>query len=144
MSSFSDMRVLVTGGNGFIGSHLVRRLAGEGAAVHVLSRSDENIRGMENVVFHKADIRDYDSVKGVVDEAEPEKVFHLAAMVNLSRELKDMKPVMETKINGTLNLLGALDGKDYDCFVNTGTCEEYGSKTPPFIEDMHTRPISHY
>lgn len=144
MSSLGGANVLITGGNGFIGSHLVKRLAGEGAAVHVLSRSDENIRGMENVIFHKADIRDYGVVKNAVNEAEPEKIFHLAAIVNVSREMKDMKPVMETKINGTLNLLNALDGTDYDCFINTGTCEEYGSNPPPFREDMPPRPISHY
>ncbi len=144
MSSLGGASVLVTGGNGFIGSHLVERLADEGAAVHVLSRSDVNIRGMGNVIFHKADIRDYGAVKNVVNEAEPKKIFHLAAMVNLSREMKDLKPVMETKINGTLNLLNALDGIDYDCFINTGTCEEYGSNHPPFREDMTPRPISHY
>src|SRR3989338_6571395 len=144
MSSLGGIRVLVTGGNGFIGSHLAERLAGEGAAVHVLSRNDDSIRGMKNVVFHKTDVRDYDAVKKAVDEAEPEKVFHLAAMVNLSREMKDLKPGMETKKNGTLNLLDALDGIDYDCFINTGTCEEYGSNTPPFREDMTPRPISHY
>ena len=143
-SSLKDVDVLVTGGNGFIGSHLVRRLASIGARLHLISLNNWNIKGIDGVKFHHTDITDYESVKKSFTEVKPSKIFHLAAEVNLSHELKDAGRIADVKIRGTMNLIRALDGIDYDCFVNTGTCEEYGLNKSPFREDMMPIPITPY
>ncbi|MBI2579914.1 MAG: GDP-mannose 4,6-dehydratase [Candidatus Aenigmarchaeota archaeon] len=141
---FDDMDVLVTGGNGFIGSHLVTALAERGANVHVFSLNNNNIRDIPRVKFFRIDVRDFDAVRNAVKSISPKKVFHLAAIVNVSRDMKDAWPIADVKINGTLNMIRALEGTDYDCFINTGTCEEYGQNKPPFTEDMMPMPVSPY
>ncbi|MDI6721162.1 MAG: SDR family NAD(P)-dependent oxidoreductase [Candidatus Aenigmarchaeota archaeon] len=145
LSSLDGADVLVTGGNGFIGCHLVRRLIELGASVHVFSLNSNNLHDIiDKINFYRVDVRDYDSVKTNVEKIEPQKIFHLAAVVNVSRDVKEMEPIVDVKIKGTLNLIKSMDDIDCDCFVNTGTCEEYGQNKPPFREDMTPMPVSPY
>lgn len=144
-SPLKDTDVLVTGGNGFIGSNLVRRLIKEEANVHVFSLNNNNLNDIKGKIkFYRIDIKNYDDVKSAIEKISPEKIFHLASVVSLSRDIKDMELIVNTKITGTMNIIKALENVDYDCFVNTGTCEEYGNNNPPFREDMLPMPISPY
>ena len=140
-----DSEVIVTGGNGFIGSNLVRRLVNMGSKVHVFSLHDDKIRDIKDKIkFYNVDVRDYISVKNACEQIQPDKIFHLASVVNLSRDIRDMDIIMDVKIRGTMNMIKALDNSDFDCFINTGTCEGYGQNTPPFEESMCPMPISPY
>ncbi len=148
ITTLRDVRVLVTGVAGFIGSHLARRLLEEGAMVHGMVKEDSDLWRIqdikEQVQLHYADLRDYASVKKVVQRARPQKIFHLAACVNVSRSFEVLDRMIEVNLNGTLRLLQALDGTDYDCLLNTGTCEEYGDNPVPFREDQTPNPVSPY
>ncbi len=148
ITMLSDIRVLVTGISGFICSHLARRLLEEGAEVYGLVRRSSNlwrIHDIKNQInLHYVDLRDFESVRKVVLDIEPQKIFHLAAYVDVSRSFEVMDEMIEVNIKGTLNLLRALDGIDYDCFINTGTCEEYGDNPVPFREDQVPSPVSPY
>ena len=148
ITTLRDIRVLVTGISGFICSHLARRLLEEGAEVHGLVRENSNlwrIRDIKNRInLHYADLRDSESVRKAVQDIKPKKIFHLAAYVDVSRSFEVMDEMIEVNIKGTLNLLRALDGADYDCFINTGTCEEYGDNLVPFREDQIPNPVSPY
>ena len=148
ITTLRNTRVLVTGISGFIGSHLARRLVAEGAEVHGLVKSSSNlwrIQDLKNQIgLCYVDLRDFDSINKAVQGINPQKVFHLAACVDVSRSFEVMDDMVEVNIRGTLNLLRALDGISYDCFINTGTSEEYGDNRTPFREDQVPIPVSPY
>jgi nucleoside-diphosphate-sugar epimerase len=148
IETLRNAKVLVTGISGFIGSHLARRLVAEGAEVHGLVRPGTSLWRIEDlkdqVRFQYADLRDCESVKKVAQITSPQKVFHLAARVDVSRSLEVVEEMIEANIEGTMNLLRALDGVAYDCFVNTGASEEYGDNFAPFKEDQMPNPVSPY
>jgi len=148
ITTLRDIRVLVTGISGFIGSHLAERLLKEGAEVHGLVRINSNLWRIQNIKkrfnLHYVDLRDFESVRKAVQSIKPQKVFHLAAYVDVNRSFDVMDEMIEVNIKGTLNLLRALERTDYDCFINTGTCEEYGDNPVPFREDQIPNPVSPY
>jgi UDP-glucose 4-epimerase len=121
------MRALVTGGAGFIGSNLVDALVARDHDVTVLddlsTGKRENLHpaiaaGAELI---EADIRDASAVRDVVDRAEPEAIFHLAAQIDVRRSAAD--PANDARINveGTINLLEAARAAGVPRFVNTST-----------------------
>lgn len=148
ITTLSSIRVLVTGVSGFIGSHLARRLVEEGAEVYGLVRNNSDLWRLKDIKnqikLRYADLRDYESIRREVQDIKPQKVFHLAAYVDVSRSFEVMDEMVEVNIKGTLNLLRGLDGTGYDCFVNTGTCEEYGDNPVPFREEQIPNPVSPY
>lgn len=141
-------RVLISGISGFIGSHLARRLVKEEAEVYGLVRKSSNLWRINNiknqVSIYYADLKDFESVRRIIRDIQPLKIFHLAAYVDVSRSFDVVDKMIEDNIKGALNLLRALDGIEYDCFINTGTCEEYGDNLVPFREDQIPNPVSPY
>ena len=105
-------KVLVTGGAGFIGSHLVDRLLSEGFEVWVLD--DFSAGRMENISHHE-DVREFHLVKGDVRDSAivnkvvegVEVVFHEAALVDVALSVENPLLFNEVNVVGTLNLLNA-------------------------------------
>lgn len=139
-------RVLVTGANGFIGSHLTRRLAAEGARVTGFTLGDLSlVQDLgEAVEFREIDLTDANAVRQAVAAIRPEIVYHLAALVDVRRDLSLAARLYAVNLGGTLNLLHALEETGYERFVQTGTCEEYGDNPAPFTEDQAPNPVSPY
>ena len=141
------MKILITGGAGFIGSHVADRFAVEGHDVHVLdnlvSGSVDNVR--PGVPFHRLDIRD--EAVGTLFEAERfEVLVHLAAQLDVRRSVAD--PVFDADVNilGLLRLLeaGRKNGLRRVIFSSTGGAI-YGE--PDYVpqDEMHPlRPVSPY
>ncbi len=150
MNSLKSKVVLVTGATGFIGSHLSKRLLEEGAEIHVLLKKDTNqfrIQDfIENLTIWYGDLRDYPSICSCIKNSRPQIIFHLAALVNVKRDPELIEPMIDINIKGTLNLLrGVMEEKvTLECFVNTGSSEEYGNGLAPFNEDQREIPVSPY
>jgi UDP-glucose 4-epimerase len=140
--------VLVTGGAGFIGSHLVRRLLRDGYSVRVLDNLTTGFRSNLDEVagridFIEGDIRDlevcWEASKGV------EFVFHVAALPSVPRSMADPMGTHNTNVNGTLNLLEAARRHGVRRFVYSSSSSAYGD-TPelPKVESMEPLPRSPY
>ena len=143
-------RALVTGASGFIGSHLVRRLLADGVEVHALTSTVSSlvpVRLVEvrhDVTLHWGSLADRSAMDAVVRAARPTHVFHLGAYTHVGKSWDRVDECVAVNVQGTTNLLEALDGSGYERFVNIGTSEIYGDVPSPFQEDMPVRPVSPY
>jgi UDP-glucose 4-epimerase len=137
------MRAIVTGGAGFIGSHVVEALLARGDEVHVLDNLSKGRR--ENVAdgaeLHVADIRDPDAL---FDAVRPEAVLHLAAQANVRVSVED--PAFDADVNvvGTVRILEAARRHGaHVVFASTGGAI-YGECDGPAPEDAPRRPLAPY
>ena len=96
-------RVLISGISGFIGSHLARRLVKEEAEVYGLVRESSNlwrISDIKNQIsIYYADLKDFESVKNIIQDVQPLKIFHLAAYVDVSRSFAVLDNMVENNKN---------------------------------------------
>jgi len=152
------MRVLITGGAGFIGYHLAMALIKKGDAVSLLDNFNDyydpeikrrNIRDLEamgGVVTHAVDILDKDGLRQVFVTDRPDAVVHLAAWAGVRPSLE--KPALYTDVNvtGTVNMLETAKEFSTGCFIFGSSSSVYGgSDRVPFTEDDPVnRPISPY
>lgn len=140
----------MTGGAGFIGSHLVDKLVESDADVTVLDNLDTG--SMENIVQHeqkdnfhfiKDDIRDFSLVKQVVKDMEA--VVNLAAIASVQRSIENPLLVNEVNVEGTMNLLKASVDSDVKRFIQVSSAAVYGeTQTLPVREDFNPMPLSPY
>jgi UDP-glucuronate 4-epimerase len=150
------MKVLVTGGAGFIGSHLVERLIEAGHGVDVIDAFNDfydprikraNLEGVRGKVqVFEADIRDTGVVEKIVKAGGYGTIAHLAARAGVRPSIKEPRLYIETNIVGTYNLLEAARQAGIGRFVCASSSSVYGVlKTAPFREDMAlTETISPY
>lgn len=139
------MKVIVTGGAGFIGSHLTKALVEKGYDVHVIDNLSNGKR--ENVdpkaKFHKIDLRDFSKLKPVFSKAK--FVFHLAALPRVQPSIKDPRNTNDHNVNATLNVLLASRDAGVKRIVYSASSSAYGNqKKLPLREDMTPQPISPY
>jgi UDP-glucose 4-epimerase len=97
-------RILVTGANGFIGSHLCHRLCRENAEVHGAYRA-EYIQALDQVTWHRGDLADLTAVRTMIRQARPEIIFHLASHVKGAPDLEHVLPTFQSNLQSTVNLL---------------------------------------
>jgi UDP-glucose 4-epimerase len=148
MSGMKDKRVVVTGGSGFIGSHLVKRLLEQGAQVAVTVRygnvmKNERLREeWTRLKVIEADLRN----RGALEEVarfDPQVVFHLAAYNHVGESFRQVEECFDVNGKGTANLLDMVPGTE--SFIYMSTSEVYGHQTSvPFVEGMNPQPISPY
>ena len=139
---------LVTGGAGFIGSHLVEALVARGARVRVLDdfstgrwENLASVRGRVEVV--EGDVRDRTVVMRAVEGADV--VAHLAAVASVPASLEDPAMVWAVNVEGTLNTLEAAREQGVRRFVFASSAAVYGDHTDlPLEEDLPPRPLSPY
>jgi len=146
------MRALVTGGAGFIGSHLVDALLDRGDEVAVVddlsTGKRENLAGAlaRGAELHEVDIRDAPALRDLVAARRPDIVFHLAAQMDVRKSIED--PAWDAGINvvGTINVLEASRLSDVRRVVNTSTGGAiYGDvDVMPTPESVPPRPMSAY
>lgn len=143
------MRILVTGGAGFIGSNTVDALVETGEyEVSVLDNLASGKREQVNprARFHQADLRDADAVSRVIESEKPETIFHFAAQMDVRRSVAD--PVFDAQVNlvGFLNLMEAArqNGLRRVIFSSTGGAIYGEQESFPCDETHPSRPVSPY
>ncbi len=153
--------ILVTGGAGFIGSHVVRLFVNNYPDYNIINldlltyagnlENLKDIEGKPNYTFVKADICDYDTVAGVFSKYKIDGVIHLAAESHVDRSIKDPFSFARTNVMGTLSLLHAAKnywGGDFGnkLFYHVSTDEVYGSLSDEgfFLETTAYDPHSPY
>lgn len=122
--------VLVTGATGFIGAHLVRRLAGLGARVQAVSRRPPDT-SEHGEIWHAADLGDPGATAGLIEDAAPEVVFHLASEVTGVREPRVVAPTLAANLTAAVNLMTAVTGTPVRSVVLAGSVEEPQDGLPP-------------
>jgi len=142
--------ILVTGGAGFIGSHIVDRLLDEGFKVRVLDSlstgEKKNLaphKNKKSFQFIEGDIRNFDLVKKTVKGVNA--VIHEAALVSVTRSVENPLLSNEINVTGTLNLLKACVDAHVKRFVYASSCAVYGdTETLPNHEKLAPKPLSPY
>lgn len=115
--------MLVTGGGGFIGTRLTRRLARSGAEVHAVGRRKPAQVDADATTW-ACDLSRHDDVRELMAEVRPRIVFHLAGAVTGSREIEQVRPTFESNLAGTVNLLVEATKLSCERIVITGSMEE--------------------
>ncbi len=153
--------ILVTGGAGFIGSHLVRLLVNKYPTYRIVNmdvltyagnlNNLKDIEHKDNYHFIKCDICDFEKVQKAFIDYQIDSVIHLAAESHVDRSIKDPFSFAKTNIMGTLNLLEAAktswaDNFNNNLFYHVSTDEVYGSlgKEGFFVENTPYQPHSPY
>ena len=146
--ALSDRKVLVTGGSGFIASHLVRRLVHAGAHVSILTKynsviDNTRLAGLwDRITPIEADLRNLDSL-AQLRSLRPEIIFHFAAYNHVGDSFLHVNEVIESNARGSANLLEAY--QDYTRFIYISSSEVYGFQdSVPFCETANPFPISPY
>ena len=147
MSRLEGCRVLVTGADGFIGSHLVERLVREGAEVRAmclynsqgsfgwLDEAPQEIR--TSVDVRLGDIRDAEWMSTICSGVDT--IFHLAALIAIPYSYQAPRSFVETNVTGTLNVLEAARRNSIRRLIHTSTSEVYG--TPATLPIRETHPL---
>jgi UDP-glucuronate 4-epimerase len=141
------MKVLVTGGAGFIGSHMVDALLTDGHTVSVIDDFndfyDPKIKRknldpvLDDIRLHSIDIRDKDAVLSTFSVERPDAVLHLAARAGVRPSIESPELYLATNINGTFHLLEAAKEYGVKRFVFASSSSVYGaSGVAPFREDQ--------
>ena len=144
-------RALVTGGHGFVASHLARALLERGDAVTVLDLAPPPLSGLTlqgiapEVELVEADLRDERRVGATVGAGEFDVIFHLAAQTLVGPALADPAATFEANVRGTWNLLEACRRAEVPAVVVASSDKAYGpSEVLPYREEMPLRPASPY
>ncbi|MCB1304856.1 MAG: GDP-mannose 4,6-dehydratase [Leptospiraceae bacterium] len=145
---YSGKNILVTGGAGFIGSHLVKSLLSQGAQVSVTVKYKsiiDNVRlspVWDQIDVYEADLRNADSLRQFSD-SHFDAIFHLAAYNHVGDSFLHVGEAIMSNAMATANLMEM--GPDYDRFLYMSTSEVYGyQENVPFRESFHPFPISPY
>ena len=140
-------KCLVTGGAGFIGSHIVSKLLHNNHQVVVIdnesSEANEAFNWYDDAENHVVDIRDFDACRPLFDGVE--YVFHLAAHSRIQIAMERPLECLETNYLGTYNMLECARQAGVSRFVNSSTSSSYGLlNEPPLQEDMKTDCLNPY
>ena len=149
------MKLIVTGGAGFIGSAFVRMVVSEG--IHRVLNLDkltyagnlenlEPIAGSPNYRFVRGDIVDSQVIEMLIDEEQPDAIVHFAAESHVDRSILSPAASFETNLRGTFTLLEAVRNRKIPRYVHVSTDEVYGSLEEPLEADENypLKPSSPY
>ncbi|MFA6518510.1 MAG: UDP-glucose 4-epimerase GalE [Candidatus Shapirobacteria bacterium] len=149
------MKILVTGGAGYIGSHTVLTLLEKGYEVAVIDNLFRGYQevidvllkkyGKEKISFYKVDLREKQKLDEIIKEISPAGVLHFAALCLVNESMEQPELYFENNDLGTLNLLNALKNNNVKNLVFSSTCAVYGESQYLPVDEKHpTNPSNPY
>jgi UDP-glucose 4-epimerase len=147
-------RVIITGGTGFIGRHLVKEiLSSKPSSIALVANTpnmhdnftDKRISQNPTLKLHVADIRDRKAISDVFEHEKAETCIHLAAKISVADSINNPEETMDINVNGTLNVLDACRNNKVNNFVFASSAAVYGDvRQLPILEKHPLRPLSPY
>ncbi|MBU3928505.1 MAG: SDR family NAD(P)-dependent oxidoreductase [Bacteroidetes bacterium] len=150
LSFFNDKRILITGGGGYLGSKFAVFLATTHAEIYLLDVKFNEIAeklNTEHTQLSKVvcDLTNKDEIESAIHFAQPDLIFHFAALLNRERDFSNYEQLYKVNVEGTLNLLEGLKRVHYSGLYYASSSEVYGNNNPsPFREDQNPSPASPY
>lgn len=140
------MRILVTGGAGYIGSHVVKLLGKKGYEIATFDNlSSGNRWAVHYGEFFEGDLEDRDRLESVISSFKPDAVMHFAASIVVDESVKHPLKYYYNNTNNTINLLRAMANNDVNIFIFSSTAAVYGiPDIIPVSEDAPMKPINPY
>jgi UDP-glucose 4-epimerase len=142
------MKILITGGAGFVGSHLCRKYTLQGETVLCLDNfmngdllNIRNLLSYSNFKLINGDIRNFDLLEKIMRDVDV--VFHLAAQIHVDRSIIEPSLTYEINVLGTQNILEIARRYDVDKIIHASTSEVYGSASDAPIDENHSLDAPH-
>lgn len=142
------MRVLITGGCGFLGSNIAKQILDDGFQLYIFdnlsrlgsSKNLEWLKGIKDFNYIDGDVRDFDETQKAINEIKPDVIFHLAGQVAMTTSIKDPKLDFEINALGSLNLLESIRKANLNPFIiYSSTNKVYGDLEQFKYEESETR-----
>jgi len=147
MSFSAGEKVFITGATGFIGSNLSRRYLEHGAEVYINIRKTSDTWRIKDILSDvhlvPVDIAEYQKLKDALKEVRPDFIFHTATYGGRTDQ-KNTEKIIDTNINGTVNLARSCRDIGVSLLVNTGSSSEYGLKKSAMKESFLLEPVTEY
>jgi UDP-glucose 4-epimerase len=143
-------KIIVTGGTGFIGRNLIKRLSSNKQFSVVLIANTPNLSHIElsektHSRFFAADIRDREDILNIFRDERADICIHLAAKISVKDSIKNPGETMDINVRGTLNVLDACQNSGINSFLFASSAAVYGHvKELPISENQSLRPLSPY
>ncbi len=138
------MRILITGGTGFVGSYLVRLLRPSGAQIEVLASAEAPSKEA-GVGYHSVEIRDFERVRAIVRELTPDHIYHLAGISNVEAAWRHPLQTYEVNLFGAHNLFdAAMNGASPPKILNVSTSQVYAPSSRILTENSLVGPDNPY
>ena len=140
------MKILVTGGAGYIGSHIVEQLISKKNSVVILDNLKTGHKTLINkkAIFIKGDIKNKNLLNRIIKKLQIETIIHLAAYLNVSESQKNKLKYQKNNIQGTKNLLLACKNTNVKNFIFSSSCSVYGNIKGSVSEMKKLNPQNYY
>ncbi|HEY7617800.1 MAG TPA: NAD-dependent epimerase/dehydratase family protein, partial [Terriglobales bacterium] len=144
---WTGKRVLVTGGSGFLGSHLVEHLVREGATVAALARTEGKLAAITpppDYLFLRCDLTDEEQARRAIEGFAPQILYHFASHPDGRESFEQANAAIRGNLLATLNALEAFRRCGGQLFVYGDSCKVYGDCQVPYRASMPLKPTSSY
>ena len=138
--------ILVTGGAGYIGSHIVEQLIKTKARIVIIDNLATGYKKLINkkAIFVKGDIKNFKKLSKTVDKYRIDSIIHLAAYLNISEAERNKKKYYQNNVLGTLNLIKCCKSSNIKSIVFSSSCSIYGNSIGAVDENKRANPKGYY
>ena len=138
--------ILVTGGAGYIGSHIVEQLVKTKARIIIIDNLTTGYKKLINkkAIFVKGDIKNFKKLSKIFNKYKIDSIIHLAAYLNISEAERNKKKYYQNNIRGTLNLIKCCKSSNIKNIVFSSSCSIYGNTVGAVDENKRANPKGYY